>query len=147
MKKSGASHGQSEAELISKRIAELGDWRGETLGRMRKLITEADPDVAAPSFATAAVRVPQPSAVALLRRSGSLLAARRHRPTSKEGHPRLHSAPEPSNAYRQICLRNGMRRRAHQCVHRHYAARPPSQPDPPDHREHDVAGRGEESPE
>ena len=37
MKKSGASHGQSEAELISKRIAELGDWRGETLGRMRKL--------------------------------------------------------------------------------------------------------------
>ena len=45
MKKSGASHGQSEAELISKRIAELGDWRGETLGRMRKLITEADPVV------------------------------------------------------------------------------------------------------
>src|SRR5947208_342159 len=45
MKKSGASHGQSEAELISKRIAELGDWSGETRGRMRKLITEADPDV------------------------------------------------------------------------------------------------------
>ena len=45
MKKSGASHGQSAAELISKRIAELGDWRGETLGRMRKLIQEADPDV------------------------------------------------------------------------------------------------------
>src|SRR5437667_3248222 len=45
MKQSGASHGQSAAELISKRIAELGDWRGETLGRMRKLITEADPDV------------------------------------------------------------------------------------------------------
>jgi hypothetical protein len=33
------------AELISKRIAELGDWRGETLGRMRKLILQADPDV------------------------------------------------------------------------------------------------------
>ena len=46
MKKSGASQGQSAAELISKRIAELGDWRGETLGRMRKLIKEADPDVA-----------------------------------------------------------------------------------------------------
>src|SRR5947208_16218361 len=45
MKQSGASHGQSAAELISKRIAELGDWRGETLSRMRKLITEADPDV------------------------------------------------------------------------------------------------------
>ena len=45
MKKSGASHGQSTSELISKRIAELGDWRRETLGRMRKLITEADPDV------------------------------------------------------------------------------------------------------
>jgi hypothetical protein len=45
MKKSGASQGQSAAELISKRIAKLGDWRGETLARMRKLIQEADPDV------------------------------------------------------------------------------------------------------
>src|SRR5947208_1444119 len=45
MKKSGASQGQSASELISKRIAELGDWRGETLGRMRQLIKAADPDV------------------------------------------------------------------------------------------------------
>jgi hypothetical protein len=45
MKKSGASQGESASELISKRIAELGDWRGETLGRMRKLIKEADPEV------------------------------------------------------------------------------------------------------
>jgi hypothetical protein len=45
MKKTGASQGQSASELISKRIAELGDWRGQALGRMRKLITEADPDV------------------------------------------------------------------------------------------------------
>src|SRR5258708_23792840 len=45
MKKSGASQGRSASELISKRIAELGDWRGETLSRMRKLIKEADPDV------------------------------------------------------------------------------------------------------
>src|SRR6202451_644970 len=33
------------SELISKRIAELGDWRGKTLARMRKLIKAADPDV------------------------------------------------------------------------------------------------------
>jgi hypothetical protein len=45
MEKSSAGHGQSATELISKRIAELGDWRGETLGRMRQLIKEADPDV------------------------------------------------------------------------------------------------------
>ncbi|PYM31243.1 MAG: hypothetical protein DMD80_00690 [Candidatus Rokuibacteriota bacterium] len=45
MKKSGASQGPSASELISKRIAELGDWRGDTLSRMRKLIKEADPDV------------------------------------------------------------------------------------------------------
>ena len=45
MKKSDANQGQSASELISKRIAELRDWRGETLGRMRKLIKEADPDV------------------------------------------------------------------------------------------------------
>jgi hypothetical protein len=45
MKKSEASQGQSASELISKRIAELGDWRGDTLRRIRKLIKEADPDV------------------------------------------------------------------------------------------------------
>ena len=45
MKKSGLTEGQSASELIDKRIAELGDWRGETLSRMRKLIKEADPDV------------------------------------------------------------------------------------------------------
>ena len=45
MKKSDASQGQPAAELISTRIAELGDWRGKTLSRMRKLIRQADPDV------------------------------------------------------------------------------------------------------
>jgi hypothetical protein len=45
MKKSDASQGESASELISKRIAGLGDWRGETLGRMRKLIKEADREV------------------------------------------------------------------------------------------------------
>jgi hypothetical protein len=45
MKKSDTSQDESASELISKRIAELGDWRGETLDRMRKLIRDADPDV------------------------------------------------------------------------------------------------------
>jgi hypothetical protein len=45
MKKPDASQGPSASELISKRIAELGGWRGETLGRMRKLIKQADPGV------------------------------------------------------------------------------------------------------
>ena len=45
MKQSSASQGTSASVLISKRIAELGDWRGKTLCRMRKLIREADPDV------------------------------------------------------------------------------------------------------
>jgi len=45
MKKSGASPVPSAAQLISDRIAELEDWRGKTLGRMRKLIKAADPDV------------------------------------------------------------------------------------------------------
>jgi hypothetical protein len=45
MKRSGASEGKSASELISKRIADLGDWRGETLSRMRKLVKEADPGV------------------------------------------------------------------------------------------------------
>ena len=44
-KKSAASQGQSASVLISKRIAELGGWRGKTLARMRTLIREADPGV------------------------------------------------------------------------------------------------------
>src|SRR5215813_3595438 len=46
MKRSGArQEGESASQLISKRITELGDWRGETLGRIRALIKEADPDI------------------------------------------------------------------------------------------------------
>src|SRR5512135_867863 len=45
MKKAAAGRGRSASELISKRIADLGDWRGRTLLRMRKLIKEADPGV------------------------------------------------------------------------------------------------------
>jgi hypothetical protein len=45
MKKSDSTEGQSASELIDKRIAELRDWRGETLSRMRRLIKEADPEV------------------------------------------------------------------------------------------------------
>ena len=46
MKRSGATQeGGSASQLINKRIAELGDWRGKTLRRIRALIKEADPDV------------------------------------------------------------------------------------------------------
>src|SRR5471030_122199 len=45
MKKASAGEGQSASELISQRIAELGDWRGKSLARMRKLIKDADQDV------------------------------------------------------------------------------------------------------
>jgi hypothetical protein len=45
MKQSNSMEGISPSELIDQRIADLGDWRGETLSRMRKLIQEADPDV------------------------------------------------------------------------------------------------------
>ena len=45
MEKQTATEGLTASELITKRIAELGDWRGETLARMRALIKETDPDV------------------------------------------------------------------------------------------------------
>ena len=45
MNKSGSTEGPPASELIDKRIAELGDWRAETLSRMRELIRAADPDV------------------------------------------------------------------------------------------------------
>lgn len=45
MEKPNSTEGRSASELIDKRIAELSDWRGQTLGRVRKLIKDADPDV------------------------------------------------------------------------------------------------------
>src|SRR5579883_3219573 len=45
MKKTGAPEGKSPSRLIDARIKELGDWRGEMLGRLRALIKEADPEV------------------------------------------------------------------------------------------------------
>ena len=45
MKSQPKAAGKSASKLISERIAELGDWRGKTLARMRALIKEADPDV------------------------------------------------------------------------------------------------------
>ena len=45
MSDASASQGRPASDLISERVAELGDWRGETLARMRKLIKEAEPDV------------------------------------------------------------------------------------------------------
>jgi hypothetical protein len=45
MKQSHASQDHSASELISKRIAELGGWRGKTLSRVRTLIKAADPNV------------------------------------------------------------------------------------------------------
>jgi len=47
-RKSGSTEGKDEdspSQLIDTRIAELGDWRGETLARVRRLIKEADPEV------------------------------------------------------------------------------------------------------
>ncbi len=45
MHKSDTYPGPSASELISNKIAEFGDWRGDTLARMRALIHEAAPDV------------------------------------------------------------------------------------------------------
>jgi hypothetical protein len=45
MNKSDKGDGRPASELITQRIGEYPDWRGETLGRMRELIKEADPDV------------------------------------------------------------------------------------------------------
>src|SRR5438067_10194507 len=45
MAKTGAQDGKSPSQLIDERIAELGDWRGQMLSRLRTVIKEADPDV------------------------------------------------------------------------------------------------------
>ena len=45
MKEFSTGSDPAASTLISARIAELGDWRGQTLARMRQLIQEADPDV------------------------------------------------------------------------------------------------------
>jgi len=43
--KSGASEDESASQLINARINEMGDWRGKTLERVRRLIKEADPEI------------------------------------------------------------------------------------------------------
>ena len=45
MKKIAQPKGESSSQLIDAKIKELGDWRGETLSRIRILIKEADPEV------------------------------------------------------------------------------------------------------
>jgi hypothetical protein len=45
MEKSASQKTKTPSQLIDARIKELGDWRGETLSRLRALIKEADPDV------------------------------------------------------------------------------------------------------
>jgi len=45
MKKAASTEGKSPSKLIDARIKELGDWRGEMLGRLRAAVTEADPGV------------------------------------------------------------------------------------------------------
>jgi hypothetical protein len=45
MKKSASQKGKSPSQQIDARIAELGDWRGKMLGRLRDLLKEADPEV------------------------------------------------------------------------------------------------------
>src|SRR5271170_1912219 len=45
MKTTSVGQDEAASELISKKIAKLGDWRGKTLSRMRKLIKEAVPSV------------------------------------------------------------------------------------------------------
>src|SRR5215475_10310882 len=45
MKKSGSQKTKSPSQLIDARIKELGDWRGEMLGRLRALVKQADPEV------------------------------------------------------------------------------------------------------
>ncbi|HEX6840946.1 MAG TPA: DUF1801 domain-containing protein [Stellaceae bacterium] len=45
MKTADSAQSKSPSQLITERIAALGDWRGETLARIRKLIKEADPEI------------------------------------------------------------------------------------------------------
>jgi hypothetical protein len=52
MKKSRSKRAESPSELIDARIADLGDWRGEMLSRLRALIMEAGPEVADLEFSS-----------------------------------------------------------------------------------------------
>ena len=45
MNTSGSQKSKSPSQLIDARIEELGDWRGEMLGRLRAVVKEADPEV------------------------------------------------------------------------------------------------------
>jgi hypothetical protein len=45
MKNSVSRDGETASKLIDRRIRELGDWRGRTLEKVRRLIKEVDPEI------------------------------------------------------------------------------------------------------
>jgi hypothetical protein len=45
MKPTSTPNGEAASANVTKRIQELGDWRGETLAQVRQLIHDADPDI------------------------------------------------------------------------------------------------------
>ncbi|MGD0645494.1 MAG: DUF1801 domain-containing protein [Candidatus Bathyarchaeia archaeon] len=45
LEKKGVKKDESPSQLIDARIKEIGDWRGETLAKVRRLIKEADPEI------------------------------------------------------------------------------------------------------
>jgi hypothetical protein len=95
MNSANPDEAQSAAELIDRRISELGDWRGETLSKLRKLIKEADPDV----VEEVKWRKPSNPGVPVWSHDGIICTGESYKSTVKLTFARGASLPDPAKLF------------------------------------------------
>lgn len=96
MNKLGSIEGQSTSELIDRKVANPGDWRGQTLSRMRKLIKEADPDIVEECKW---IKPSNPSGVAVWSHAGVVCTGESYKTAVKLTFAKGASLPDPAKLF------------------------------------------------
>jgi len=97
---------ESASQLIDKRIKELGDWRGETLSRLRALIKQADPEVVEE---VKWIKPTNPLGVAVWSHDGLICTGEVYKNAVKMTFPNGASLNDPSDLFNS-CLEGSARR-------------------------------------
>ncbi|MGL4576413.1 MAG: DUF1801 domain-containing protein [Burkholderiaceae bacterium] len=106
MNKPGSNNSQSASTLIDQKIASLGDWRADTLRRMRKLIHEADPEMAEECKW---VKPTNPLGVPVWSHAGSVCTGESYKATVKLTFAHGAALPDPAKLF-NASLEGGTRR-------------------------------------
>lgn len=106
MKNNDQPAGEPSSKLIDERIKELGDWRGETLSRLRALIKQADPEVVEEAKW---IKPSNPLGVAVWSHDGLICTGEVYKNAVKMTFPRGASLKDPSGLFNS-CLEGSARR-------------------------------------